>query len=262
MSRPLVALLTDFGTADTFVGAMKAVILGIAPDAMLVDIVHDVPAQDVGYGALALESCYRDFPSGTVFLCVVDPEVGTDRGLIAVEAGPWRFVAPDNGLLTPVLTGEPVVRSVRIESAAHRRRSVSATFHGRDILAPAAAHLAAGMPVEALGPPATPRLLAPDEPVRRGAALVGRVVAVDRFGNLVTNVRAHAIAPGAVVRLPGGVLAPLRRTYADVPRGEAVAYVGSTGRLEIGVRDGSAAGVFDVARGAEVMVEEPDSPAA
>jgi len=261
MSRPVIALLTDFGTADIYVGAMKAVVLSIAPDAALVDLTHGVPPQDVVSAALALEGCYRLLPAGAVFVCVVDPGVGSERALLAVEAGEWRFVAPDNGLLTPVLEPERLVRCVRIENPAYRRREVSATFHGRDILAPAAAHLALGLPVEALGPPTTPVRLRAPEPERQGSALVGTVVATDRFGNLVTNVRAAQIAPGAKVRLPGNQLAPLRRTYADVTPGELVAYVGSSERLEVAVRDGSAADRLGIGRGAKVIVEEPEASA-
>src|SRR6478735_9332475 len=155
MARPVIALLTDFGTRDHYAGAMKGVALGICPDATLVDISHDLPAHDVLAGALELAACYRYFPSNTIFLVVVDPGVGSARRGIAAEAGDYRFVAPDNGVLTVVFDEAPPKRIVELTERRYARATVSRTFEGRDRFAPAAAWLAKGVRLAALGRPLT-----------------------------------------------------------------------------------------------------------
>src|SRR5260370_3635342 len=156
MARPVIALLTDFGTRDHYAGTMKGVVLGICPDAALVDISHEVPAHDVLAGALELAASYRYFPPGTIFLAVVDPGVGSTRRGIAAEAGGFKFVAPDNGVLTAVLDEHPPRRAVELSERRYARPTVSRTFEGRDRFAPAAAWLAKAIKLPALPPSARP----------------------------------------------------------------------------------------------------------
>lgn len=264
MAVPIIALLTDFGLRDHYVGAMKGAILSVRPDATLVDIVHDLPAHDVEAGALALAAACPAFPRGTVFVAVVDPGVGSDRRGLAGAAGDWTFVAPDNGLLTVVWDEQGPGPVHAIENEALVRPGVSATFHGRDVFGPVAAHLAGGLHLSAVGPPvALPVRLDLPAVETTGAACIGTTLAVDRFGNLVTNIGARELVGilGAVgddptelvVEVEGAVL-PLVRTYAEVPEGEACALVGSSGRLEVAVREGSASRLLGAARGARVRV--------
>src|SRR6266851_2912825 len=189
MARPVIALLTDFGTRDHYAGTMKGVALGICPDATLVDISHELPAHDVLAGALELAAAYRYFPAGTIFLVVVDPGVGSTRRGIAAEAGDYKFVAPDNGVLTAVLDEHPPKRVVELTERRYARPTVSRTFEGRDRFAPAAAWLAKGIDLVALGRPA-PSIQRLDIPQPRADAegIEGQVLRVDRFGNLITNV--------------------------------------------------------------------------
>jgi S-adenosylmethionine hydrolase len=186
----LISLVTDFGTQDEYVGLMKAVILGIDPTAVTVDVSHAVDPQDVAQAAFLVAAAHTHFPDGSVHLVVVDPGVGGARDILVLERGTHRFVAPDNGVLTLVLEGAPV-RLWRLENTRWRRAVVSPTFHGRDIMAPTAALLARGADPAEAGPeiPADAAVRVPDLRARRTpAGIEGRVVHVDRFGNLVTNV--------------------------------------------------------------------------
>ncbi|MFH1566538.1 MAG: SAM-dependent chlorinase/fluorinase [Gemmatimonadota bacterium] len=263
MSPAILTLTTDFGGRDYYVGALKGVALGILPGVQLVDITHAIPAGDVEAGAFALGAAAPWFPAGTVHLAVVDPGVGTARRPLAVGARGCLWVGPDNGLLSHALA-DPAAEVRQIANPELTRTTLSATFHGRDLFAPAAAHLAAGVALAAAGPVvADPVRLAAPGPRRDRDRLVGVVVHVDAFGNLVTNLAAAALAPlgpRLQVRLPGA--APVRglaHTYADVGAGEPVALIGSCDLLEIGVNGGSAARHFGIDRGAEVVVE-PLSP--
>src|SRR5262245_16345469 len=188
MAKPLIAFLTDFGSRDHYVGVMRGVVLGIAGDVTLVDISNDLPAHDIGSAALELAASYKYFPAGTIFLVVVDPGVGTQRRGIAAEAGEWRFVAPDNGVLTGVFLETPPKKVVELTERRYARPTVSRTFEGRDRFAPAAAWLAKGIQLSALGRAITdyhvldlPKLRLEDGVLR------GAVVRIDRFGNIVTN---------------------------------------------------------------------------
>jgi S-adenosylmethionine hydrolase len=262
--RPIIALLTDFGTRDHYVGAMKGAILSIAPDAQVVDVLHEVEAHDVEAGAFALGAAYPAFPAGTVFVAVVDPGVGTSRRGLAVEAGVHRFVGPDNGLMTPVFEDHPEARVHELVNRRFWRDEVSPTFHGRDVFGPVAAHLLLGAGLAELGPPVTDARRLTVAPVRSAGAgeWEGVVVHADRFGNLVTNVTGRALqeilgATGnaGIDVVVAGVRAPLVTTYADVPGGAACALVGSSGRLEIAVNGGSAAGMSGSGRGALVRIK-------
>jgi hypothetical protein len=265
MSRPLVALLSDFGARDHYVGAMKGAVLTACPDATLVDVVHDLPAHDVEAGSFALGAAAPAFPPGTVFLAVVDPGVGSARRALAVAAGGQRFVAPDNGLLTDVLDAHPSARVHEITNAGLFRHEVSATFHGRDIFAPVAGRLAAGMPLEETGAPCADaiRLLWP--PVVCGAELEwsGEVLLADRFGNLTTNFgrgplteilsAAEGDESRVLVSVEGSIM-PMVHSYSEIYPGEPCALVGSSRRLEIAVNRGSAERLLGAARGSKVGV--------
>ncbi len=261
MPRPVIALLTDFGTRDHYVGSMKGVALTICPDAALVDISHDIPPQDVVSGALELSACFRDFPPGTVFLVVIDPGVGTSRRALAAEAGPYRFVAPDNGVLSGVFGELAPARMVAITAAEYGRPVVSRTFEGRDRFAPAAAWLARGVDLAALGPPVeqSERLVLP-RPSVSVAVIEGEVIRVDHFGNLITNIGRQAVdafAPGgAAVDLVVGahVVERIVATYAEAQPGEVCGIFGSTGHLEVAVRGASAAETLALGRRAPVRI--------
>jgi S-adenosylmethionine hydrolase len=246
MSR-IVTLLTDFGTADGYVGEVKGTLLSLAPGATLVDIAHDIPAGDVAAACYVLGRVWRSFPEGTVHLAVVDPGVGSARRALAAEAGGHCFVAPDNGLLSAVFASE-AGRAVKLSVPAEASR----TFHGRDVFAPAAARLAAGAALLDLGAHVSDPVTLPAPLLKvAGGDLVGEIIHVDRFGTLVTNLPREHVAPEGRVRVAGHDL-PLKATFADVPQGEPVAFVGSGGTLEIAVRDGRADVVLGLSRGTEV----------
>ena len=258
----IITLLSDFGTRDAYVGIMKGVILGISPAVRLVDLTHDVPPQAIRLGALVLRSAIEYFPEGAIHLAVVDPGVGSTRQAVVVITPRALLVGPDNGLLAPAARALGAVSVHRLERKDLFRHPVSCTFHGRDVFAPVAAHLAAGTPPESVGPP-VPSLQPLDlpEPRAETGAVHGEVVYVDHFGNLVTNISAAAIASfrgsGVSVRIAGMRVSPLAPTYAAVSSGAAVGVIGSWGVLEVAVRDGNAAARFGagVATPISVVVE-------
>ncbi|CAG1773020.1 partial Adenosyl-chloride synthase, partial [uncultured bacterium] len=243
--RSIVTLLTDFGTADGYVAEMKGVLVSTARDLELVDVSHDIPPHDVESARLAVARYWRRFPERTVHLVVVDPGVGSARAALAVESEGRFLVGPDNGVLAPAL----LIRGARAVSLPVPG-DASPTCHGRDVFAPAAAALARGTPLDSLGQPAeTPVMRRTPEAVRDpGGWVRGEVIVVDRFGNAVTNIL--GVRDGEV-RI-GVTTVPVKRVYADVAAGEAVALVGSSGLLEIAVRDGSAARTLGLVRGTQV----------
>jgi S-adenosylmethionine hydrolase len=260
VARPIIALLTDFGTRDHYAGTMKGVALGICPDATLVDITHDVPAHDVLTGALELAASYKYFPSGTIFLVVVDPGVGSTRRGIAAEAGDYKFVAPDNGVLTAVGDEHSLKRVVELSERRYARPTVSRTFEGRDRFAPAAAWLAKGIELPALGRPAgaIQRLEIP-QPTVTDDGIDGQVLRIDRFGNLITNIDRKTFdriaSNGALdIRIGAHAIPRLVATYADAGAGELCALFGSTDHLEVAANGGSAARALDVDRGVTVRI--------
>ena len=252
-----IVLLTDFGLADWYVAAMKGVLLGLAPGAPLVDLTHAIPPGDARRAAFVLAQAWPWFPAETVFVAVVDPGVGGARRALAARAAARSFVGPDNGVLTPALE-QPGAEAVAIDPARLAADVPSATFHGRDLFAPAAARLAAGVALASLGAAVVDAVrLAPERPFARGGALVGHVVYVDRFGDCVTDVThedlaaylAGRAAAGLRVRAGRAAIAGLARTYADAPEGAALALLGSGGRLEIAVRGGHAGARLGLAPG-------------
>jgi S-adenosyl-L-methionine hydrolase (adenosine-forming) len=242
----IVTLLTDFGPADSYVAEMKGVLLTYVPSVTLIDITHHVPPGDVRTAQYLLSRAWMFFPEGSIHVAVVDAGVGTARRLLGATRFDRFFLAPDNGLLSFLSANATFVSIPVVPEAAP-------TFHGRDVLAPAAAKLAAGGSLESLGPVVTDPLFAP-LPISRieGAAVVGEVLHIDHFGTLVSNLAPAALREGATIHVAGMDVGPLRRTFGDVAPGELVAFVGSGGTVEIAVRDGSAARKLGVVVGAEV----------
>ena len=263
MAKPIIAMLTDFGTRDHYAGSLKGVVLSLCPDVTLVDISHDIPPHDILTGALELASCYRYFPAGTIFLAVVDPGVGSARLGIAAEAGDYRFVAPDNGVLTAVFADTAPKRVVSITERRYARPTISKTFEGRDRFAPAAAWLARGAEVKALGSAVRDfvRLEIP-QPQMEADRILGAVLRVDRFGNLVTNIpraMVDRLASRGPIRITAGgaSVESLVETYAGVPSGGICALFGSSDHLEIAENGGHAARRLGLAAGAAVEVVRP-----
>src|SRR3954471_3026380 len=243
---PIITLLTDFGTADSYVAEMKGVLLSRAPAATLVDISHQIPPGDIQAGQFVLSRTWQRFPAGTVHLAVVDPGVGSERRALAAQSDGHRFVAPDNGLLS-FLPRESRFVSLAVAADA------APTFHGRDVFAPAAASLADGGLIESLGTTITDPHQSPlPSPHHDGTRVIGEVIYIDRFGTLISNIERSAVEPGIRIRIGDVDVGPLRRTFADAARGALVAVTGSGGTVEIAVRDGSAARLLGVGVGAEV----------
>ena len=249
----IVTLLTDFGTADGYVAEMKGVLLCHAAGVPLLDMSHDVPAHDVDFARLTLARYWRRFPAGTVHLVVVDPGVGSERAALAVSSDGRFLVGPDNGVLSPALFALDA-HAVALQVNAN----ASPTFHGRDVFAPAAALLARGASLHELGEPfLEPMRRRTPQPVRRAdGAIEGEVLTVDRFGNALTNLLARDV--DTLTLQVRGVPQQLRlvRTYAEAAPGEAVTLVGSSGFLEIAVRDGHAANTLGIQRGQRVAVTQ------
>lgn len=259
--RRVIALLTDFGTRDGYVGAVKGVLLSRAPGVSIVDLAHDIPRGDVEAAGFALAQAVSELPVGSVCLSVVDPGVGTGRRALAAASHGLLHVAPDNGLLARILDGDAHARVHSIERLPWQRE-VSAVFEGRDFFAPAAAWLACGGPLRTLGPPVAVASLAPGASPpsrRRGEVGYGAVVHIDRFGNLITNLRVESAVPTGIVELAEEAI-PTARTYADAAPGELVAVRGSSGWLEIACNRGSAAEVLGARRGS-VVTWRPHPPA-
>lgn len=275
---PLVTLTTDFGTADGYVGTMKGVILSIAPDAQLVDISHEIAPQNVRQAAYVLYTAYPFFPPHTVHLVVVDPGVGSTRRPIALRTPAGTFVGPDNGVFSYVMAREPVEALVELRDPRYRLPQVSHTFHGRDVFAPAAAHLAAGVSITALGPPVLDPVTFPPPCLEiTPEGITGEVLHADRFGNVITSIGrlvwsedelsfepafrkaggggwARFKAGEATIVVAGREIAGVHHTYAEVAPGDVLALVGSEGHLEIAVREGSAARRLGLRSGDRVVL--------
>lgn len=254
---PIVTLMTDFGTDDVYVGVMKGVIAAIAPRARAIDLTHAIPPFAVVQAAFRLKQAYPYFPEGTIHVTVVDPGVGSSRRAVAMESDGHVFIAPDNGLLSPIEREHGRTQLVALTNDAFFRKPVSATFHGRDIFAPVAAHIANGVALSELGPPldalellACPRAVLGDNGIVRG-----EVLWADRFGNLVTNIPGTLLSGRRVVAVRVGdkTIDGLSATFTDVAEGALLATIGSFGMLEIALRRGSAAG--ELAAGPGTVVQ-------
>lgn len=258
MGRPVITLLTDFGVQDGYVASMKGVILEICPNARLIDISHVIAPQDVRSASFVLFTCYEYFPRGTIHLAVVDPGVGTERAAIAVRTNSFFFVGPDNGIFSFVLKNETAWEARKLENERFRKTPVSDTFHGRDIFAPAAAHIARGARFEAFGPPYEPILAGWSEPYVSKEEIRGEVIHIDRFGNSITNVTLKTLESRGPARdwsVHAGktVIRSVELTYAKAGKGEALALSGSNGFIEIAINQGSAAAELGLHRGTEVI---------
>lgn len=270
----LVALLTDFGTEDVYVGVMKGVMKSIAPDLQFVDISHAIRPQSVRESALALLHSYHYFPEGTVFLVVVDPGVGSQRRPVLVQAGGYRFIAPDNGVLAYVLNEITVEKAVILDDPHYHRSNVSNTFHGRDIFAPAAAYAARGdIPFEHFGSPAGELASLPLPQLRiERQKLTGEVTHIDRFGNIITSIgrldwldeNRIALESGEIsirieakqaeITIHGQQIQGIVRAYHEAARGTLLTQIDSNGYLEIAINQGNAGRRLDAAIGDEVQV--------
>jgi hypothetical protein len=241
MNRP-IALLTDFGHCDWFVASMKGVILSVNPGAVIVDINHNIPASGIPAAAFNLLACHSSFPKCTIFVAVVDPGVGSSRAAIAAKAGPYFLLGPDNGVLSPVIDNyyKPELRALL--NPKYFLRKVSATFHGRDIFAPAAAHLSKGVAFEKLGPRIKDivRLSMPLA-CEKGKQIAGSVMYIDHFGNAITNIPSSLVSRRINHVFVKGHKIPLRSCYADVGKGKPLAVAGSCGFAEVSVNKGNAA---------------------
>ena len=279
MSAPPLVLATDFGLADAYVGMMRGVVFSINPHAHVIDLTHGIGPQDVRHGAVVLADAHTYFPDGSIFVAVVDPGVGTDRPAILLETPQHRFVAPDNGLLTLVCrrydpefggsdTSGPAevpngCKAWRLTNPEYWRHPVSATFHGRDVFAPAAAHLSTGVEPDALGN-STTSITALSWPVPRPERNVvrGQIIFADAFGNLVSDITADILAnmgvsgreSEVVVNIAGRDIAGLSRTFQDPPGGGLKALLGSHGRLEVALVDGNAAAALGAGGGTEIVL--------
>jgi len=243
--RPIITLLTDFGWEDGYIGAMKGVILGINPQCRISDLAHHIPPHDVMGAALVLGQTYPFFPPRTIHVVVVDPGVGGKRRPLVLEGGDYLFVGPDNGCFTPVLKRERKVRAYELTEGRFRLSRVSHTFHGRDIFAPAAAHLSLEIAPEEMGPALDITTLTtfpiPD-PVLDGATLLGEVIRVDSFGNLVTNISQETLETFAgdetiEIEIKGEKLTDLKQSYKEGGEGEIIALWGSAEFLEIAIKE-------------------------
>ena len=257
----IAALLTDFTDADGYPAVMKGVLLNLAPDIHIVDISHAIPRHDIQRAALLLGRSVPFFPSGTVFICVVDPGVGTRRRAIIAQLGECFYVGPDNGLLTlayrRVLSAGGAASIFSLDNPAYRLNPVSATFHGRDLFAPAAAHLLNGAPLESFGAKVTDPVLLPfPEPVRTEKGWQGSILYIDAFGNLATTIRAEHLAPNKEVAiiLGGQAVRGLLKTFGEGRQGDLAAVIDSDGYLNICVVNGSAEQDLDAHVGDIVQV--------
>ncbi|MBS1790343.1 MAG: SAM-dependent chlorinase/fluorinase [Acidobacteria bacterium] len=261
----MITLLTDFGTADYFVPAVKGVILSLNPQVQIIDLTHEIPAQDIAAGAFTLGACYQNFPAGTIHVAVVDPGVGSSRRAIVVEAGDYRFVGPDNGIFSYVFAREAQVKVFNVEREEFCRQPISATFHGRDVFAPVAAHLSNGLLPENVGRVIEDyvRVEIPQPVVsENGRRITGSVIHIDHFGNCVTNLTARELSPerteqaAAKLRFASQQITQFGSHFAQAARqGRLFAYLGSADYWEIALWCDSAAEKFAVSRGSQIILE-------
>ena len=263
MPARIVTLTTDFGEADAYVGAMKGVILSIHPEARLVDLSHDIDSQDVTAACLLLEQIYGYFPEDTIFVTVVDPEVGTERAILAVRADRRTFLAPDNGVFSLIYPEQEKLTVMHITAAHYFRTPVSNTFHARDIFASAAGYLSKGIDPTQFGEEITEyvKLNIPKPAATSEKAWKGIVLKVDRFGNIITNISPADCpalfadpTPGFKITAGGKEITKLAKVYADGAPGEIFAILGSSGHLEIATNRGGAAKLLSLNRGGEVAL--------
>jgi S-adenosyl-L-methionine hydrolase (adenosine-forming) len=248
----IIALLTDFGTKDYFVGALKGTILSINAGANIVDITHEIPPQDIRAAAFTLLACYKNFPEKTIFLTVVDPGVGSNRKAILVETEKYYFIAPDNGLLSFVF--EEISRVYELTNKKYFAANVSQTFHGRDIFAPVAAHLSNGVEPNQFGNETKDFVRSKSEKAE------AEIIHIDRFGNLITNLKPEDLPEKFALQIGGKIIDQLKNFYAEAETGEIFMIWGSAGFLEIAARQDSASKLLNAENGAKILVSfrEPE----
>jgi S-adenosyl-L-methionine hydrolase (adenosine-forming) len=256
LKPPLITLLTDFGVEDYFVGAMKGVILSINPAALIIDIIHEIPPQDVRAGAFNLLAVYQDFPPGTIHLAVVDPGVGSDRRGIIVYCAQQYFVGPDNGLFSWICERETRFQAVHLTNQKFFRQPISQTFHGRDVFAPVAAALSNGIAFEEFGPAILDLVrLESLSPVKAHGLVEGSIIHIDHFGNCITNLRGEHLSGGISLSVNGHEIDSFRKFFADSSGpGELFCYLGSAGFIEIAALNSSAARTLDARSGQRVVL--------
>ncbi len=237
-----VALITDFGTKDYFVGAMKGVILSISPDANIIDITHEVTRHDIQSACFTLSACFENFPAGTIFAVVVDPGVGSERRSIVVETPKYKFVAPDNGVLSFIFRSADDFKVYEISNDEFCLKPISQTFHGRDVFAPVAAHLSMGVETGSIGNEAHDflKLEAITPKIISDTKSVGQIISIDRFGNLVTNLQKSDLPDNFVLNIGSHSISKVSSSYSEVLPGELLLILGSSGYFEVVVNQGSA----------------------
>ncbi|MBW2603729.1 MAG: SAM-dependent chlorinase/fluorinase [Deltaproteobacteria bacterium] len=263
----IITLLTDFGTKDAYVGIMKGVILSINPSAVVVDVCHYIDPQDWVEAAYLIKSSYRYFPKGTVHIIVVDPGVGGDRSIVAVELSGHIFLAPDNGVLTLLIDEGETGAMVRVENTRYFLNSISRTFHGRDIFAPVGSHISKGVPIEKLGPHLDKqdliRLGIPKPYISNKGELIGTIISIDRFGNCISNINENCLnkfvknGPEKRLEIKTGktVIKSLSRSYTDVGSGYPLAIIGSFGYLEIALNCDNAGRRLSIEKGDTIILK-------
>jgi S-adenosylmethionine hydrolase len=253
----VIALLTDFGTRDYFVGAMKGVILKIDPAAVIVDISHEIEPYDIEEAGYVLQSCYDEFPNGTIFLTIVDPGVGSDRRPLAIRTKRHFFVGPDNGVFSFLMRSDEIDEIRELTNTRYFRQSIGTTFHGRDIFAPVAANISAGAEFSELGP-ALDSLSTFDETGKDERSV--RIISIDRFGNLVTSLDASDFGPGDALFVNGYRIASKRSHYREADPGELFLIEGSTGKIEVSVNQGSARDILRAEKRSEIVLARNEPP--
>lgn len=254
--RKVIALLTDFGTKDYFVGALKGVILSINPNANIIDITHEIAPQNIASATFTLRVCYKNFPKQTIFVAVVDPGVGSDRKAILVETDDYFFIAPDNGLLSFVFNNEKNFKVHELTNKKFFAAKVSTTFHGRDVFAPVAAHLSNGVRPDEFGHRTTDyiRFDKPEPYFEPNGTIIGEIIHVDRFGNLITNLTSENLPNEFVVRVNNTKIDKIRKYFAEAEKGELFVIFGSTDFLEIVAFKDLAADIIGAEIGQKVFV--------
>ena len=253
----IIALLTDFGTKDYFIGAMKGSILTINPEAKIVDITHETEPQNIHSAGFTLANCFRDFPPKTIFIAIVDPGVGSNRRAILVETERYYFVTPDNGLASFILQDEKTFRVFELTNSRFFREPLSQTFHGRDIFAPVGAWLSKGVNPEEFGPKLTdvvrlelthPRIISDNE-------TEGEIIQIDHFGNLITNLKIEDLKENFVIEVNGYLVSKHQNYYSEVKPDEIFTIFGSAGFLEIVANQNSAENILQVTKGDKIIVK-------
>jgi len=262
----IITLLTDFGLNDEYVGTMKGVILSVNPSAMIIDITHNIDPHDITQAAFTIKSSYKFFPKGTVHVTVVDPGVGGSRVIIAIEMAGHTFLAPDNGILTLLIEERNIDKIIRVDNKKFFLKSISQTFHGRDIFAPVSAHISSGTKINNIGTPINKndlvKLSIPEPRISGKGELIGAIISIDRFGNLITNIDLKCIEnfcrPGGgkkpEIRIGNNKIIGLSTSYENNELNSPLAIIGSRGYLEIAVNCGSAKDYFKAEKGDTITV--------